>query len=252
VRWWDGTSWTHHGATRPILPRPPYATLPLRAAVLMLCVLAASLTGNRLLLEGLSGLDLPVVVLVLVSVLVGYGPVLLFSVFVSRRWGTGSLHDDLGFRFRWVDAGWGPLTWLCCLVAQIAIGVVVYLTGIPSRSNTEGIDDLSGDRGVLLALLVTAVVAAPFVEELAFRGVVLKGFASALPAWVAVGLQGVLFGAAHVGPERGAGNIGLVLVLAGVGIVLGGAAYLFRRLGPPIIAHGVLNAVAMAIVLLVR
>ena len=46
------------------------------------------------------------------------------------------------------------------------------------------------------------------------------------------------------------GSVGLVLVLAGVGVALGGAAYLLRRIGPAIIAHAILNAVVMAVVLL--
>jgi hypothetical protein len=41
-------------------------------------------------------------------------------------------------------------------------------------------------------------------------------------------------------------------VLAAVGSVFGGAAYLLRRIGPTIIAHGLYNAVVMAIVLLVN
>jgi membrane protease YdiL (CAAX protease family) len=101
----------------------------------------------------------------------------------------------------------------------------------------------------VISLLISAVVAAPLVEEAVFRGLVLRGFLSRM-RWVpAVLLQGVLFGVAHVDPERGAGNIGLALVLAAVGVVLGGAAYLLRRIGPTIIAHAILNGVVMAVVL---
>ncbi len=72
-----------------------------------------------------------------------------------------------------------------------------------------------------------------------------------MSAWLAVGVQGLLFGAVHVDPVRGMGNIGLVLVLSAVGIVFGGAAYLLRRIGPTILAHAILNAVVMVIVLTV-
>ena len=37
---------------------------------------------------------------------------------------------------------------------------------------------------------------------------------------------------AHFDPIRGTGNIGLILVLASVGCMLGAAAYLFRRIAP--------------------
>jgi hypothetical protein len=66
---------------------------------------------------------------------------------------------------------------------------------------------------------------------------------------VAIVLQGVLFGVAHVDPVRGVGNIGLAMVLSGVGVALGGAAYLTHRLGPGVIAHAILNAVALTIAL---
>ena len=70
--------------------------------------------------------------------------------------------------------------------------------------------------------------------------------------WVAaVVLQGLLFGAAHVGTADGVGNIGLAVVLAGVGVVFGGAAYLLRRIGPTILAHAIFNGVVLIIVLTV-
>jgi membrane protease YdiL (CAAX protease family) len=65
----------------------------------------------------------------------------------------------------------------------------------------------------------------------------------------AIAVQGVLFGMAHISPERGVRNIGLVMVLSGVGVVLGTSAYLLRRLGPTMIAHAIINGIAMAIVL---
>jgi membrane protease YdiL (CAAX protease family) len=87
------------------------------------------------------------------------------------------------------------------------------------------------------------------VEEIIFRGLLQRGLLSALPPWLAIAVQGLLFGAAHVSPERGMGNIGLALVLGAVGVVFGAAAYLTRRLAPTMVAHAIVNAVAMAVVL---
>ena len=88
-------------------------------------------------------------------------------------------------------------------------------------NNTEGISKLSGNRAYIISFVIVAVVAAPIVEELIFRGVILRGFASDPPPWLSIGLQGILFGAAHIDPIRGTGNIGLVMILSTVGIVLG-------------------------------
>ena len=104
-------------------------------------------------------------------------------------------------------------------------------------------------RGYALAVLFLAVLVAPVVEEIIFRGLLQRGLMSVLPPWVAIGIQGLLFGAAHVSPDRGMGNIGLALVLAAVGVVFGVAAHLTRRLGPTMIAHAIVNAVAMVVVL---
>ena len=59
----------------------------------------------------------------------------------------------------------------------------------------------------------------------------------------------MLFGVAHVDPVRGTGNIGLVLVLSGVGAAFGGGAYLLRRIGPTIVAHAIFNGAVLVLVL---
>ena len=55
-----------------------------------------------------------------------------------------------------------------------------------------------------------------------FRRVMLRGLLSR-SAVATIGIQGALFGMAHFDPIRGMGNIGLIMVLAGVGCTLGGA-----------------------------
>jgi membrane protease YdiL (CAAX protease family) len=157
---------------------------------------------------------------------------------------------DAGVQFRPIDLAWGPLIWLVAVGFQIAALVVVVAAGIPFTSNTEGVSDVPADRGYVIALLILAVVAAPIVEELMFRGIVLRGLLSRMGAVWAVLVQGVLFGAAHVDPVRGMGNIGLVIALSAVGIALGGAAVLLRRVPACMIAHAIFNGVVMVVVLL--
>jgi membrane protease YdiL (CAAX protease family) len=243
--------WTHH--TTAIAPAPavsePHRVLPLRVAVGAVVVLAVSLIASRILLDQLLRFEWPIVVYAAVSVLVGYGPSVWWCLHAARRWGSGDVRTDLGLRLRWPDLGWGPLIWLTAVIAQMVVATLITVFDIPFTSNTEGIGELELDRTYVVALLVTAVVAAPIVEEMIFRGLMLRGLLSRMSAWLAVGVQGLLFGSVHVDPARGMGNLGLVLVLSAVGIVLGGAAYLLRRIGPTIIAHAILNAVVLIIVL---
>lgn len=224
-------------------------TLPLRAAVIALGATCVSLTSSRLLIQALVDQRWPIAVYTAIAAIVGYGPLIICCIAVSRSLGSGSLRADIGLDVKRVDLGWGPVTWLACLVAQFVAAVVVITARLPFESNTDGFSERAGDRAYVISFAILAVVCAPIVEELVFRGLVLRGLMSRVPVWGAVALQAVLFGCAHIDPVRGLKNIGLVLVLACVGAVLGGAAYLLGRLAPTMIAHALVNTVALIVVL---
>ena len=230
-------------------PREPHPTLPLPAAIGAIVVLTVSLLASKYLLDAVIGFDWPVVVYVTLLGVVGYGPSLVWVRYASHRWGSGRMFHDVGLRPRLADLGWGPVVWLAAIGTQVAIGALVLGLGIPLSNNTDGIGELTDDRTYVVSLVITAVVAAPFVEEIVFRGLVLRGLRSRMPVVAAVALQAVLFGVAHADPVRGVGNIGLVLVLSGVGAAFGGAAYLLRRIGPTIVAHAIFNGVVLVLVL---
>jgi membrane protease YdiL (CAAX protease family) len=229
--------------------REPHPTLPLAVAFGALVSLAVPLVASRFILRWLAEYRWPIAVYVVLVAVIGYGPPLLFWRHASRRWGSGALRSDVGLTARWADAGWGPVTWLACFGTQMIVGVIVVQTHIPIQSNTEGIRQARHNTGYVVPLLITAVIAAPIVEEIIFRGLVQRGLLSVMRPWMAVGTQAVLFGAAHFDPSRGMGNIGLVILLSSVGAVLGGSSYLLRRLAPNMIAHALLNTLAMVIVL---
>jgi uncharacterized protein len=224
-------------------------SLPLSAAVGALGVLGTSLLASKYLLDAVVGLGWPVAVYVAMLAVIGYGPSLWWCRFASRRWGTGNLGVDIGLTPRVADLGWGPVVWLGAVAAQVAMGVVVVALDLPLAGNTEGIDEMSADRTYVVSLVVTAMIAAPVVEEMVFRGVVMRGLLSRLPLVAVVVVQGVLFGVVHVDPVRGLGNIGLVLVLSGVGVAFGVAVALLGRIGPSIVAHAIFNGAVLLIVL---
>ena len=96
-----------------------------------------------------------------VAVVFGYAPSVLWAIHVMRRWGDGT-PSSVGWRFRWVDLGWGPLTWLSAVASQLVMyTLVVRLFHIPLSSN---VDDVKGPDVTLVYQIVTvlvAVVAAP-------------------------------------------------------------------------------------------
>lgn len=208
-----------------------------------------SLFASKILLDRLVDFRWPVVVYVVLLGAVGYGPSLVWCRYASDRWGSGQVLRDVGLQPRWSDLGWGPVVWFGAILTQLAMAAIVLALDVPISNNTEGISELQADRTYVVSLVITAVVAAPLVEEMVFRGVVLRGLHSRLPIVAALVVQAVLFGAAHADPVRGAGNIGLVLVLSGVGTAFGVAAHLLRRIGPVVVAHALFNGVVLVIVL---
>lgn len=230
-------------------PQDDHPTLPLGAGLGALIVLTASLLCSKFVLDVVVDYEWPVVFYVMLLGVVGYGPSVLWWLFAMKRWGTGDRFGDVGIEPRWTDLAWGPLIWFSTLMVQAAISVIVLVLNIPIANNTEDIGELTADRTYTIAIVITAVVAAPLVEELVFRGLVMRSLLSVAAAPVAIIAQGVLFGVAHIDPVRGVGNVGLALVLSGVGVSFGASAYWLRRIGPTMVAHAIFNGVVMIILL---
>lgn len=255
LRYWTGTEWSMQVALPstvkvpplPPAPRPPHPTLPVQVAIGALLSLAVPLVASRSLIRWLADYRWPIAVYIVILGLLAYGPPLLYWRWAIKRWGSGNPRADVGFTARWVDCGWGPVTWLAQIGALMAMAMIIRLLHIPFQGNTEGINKLRDNHAYVVTILIVAVIAAPIVEEIVFRGLVMRGFLSVMPAWLAVGLQGVLFGCAHYDPSRGMGNIGLIMVLSAMGVMLGGSSYLLRRLASNMIAHGIHNTIAMVI-----
>jgi membrane protease YdiL (CAAX protease family) len=245
-RYFDGRVWAAVAPT--FREREPHPELPGRVAVGALVILTVSLIVAKTLVELLVPLEWPVLVYIVILSVIGYGPSVWWAWYVRQRWGQQRF-ASMGWTFRWSDLGWGPLVYISTIVIQAAIVMLVFLTRIPFSSNLESARDIGADRSYVVATVIAAVVAAPLVEELVFRGIVLRGFLSRIGPAPAVLAQGLLFGVAHVDPVRGVGNVGLAIVLSTVGIVFGTVAYLLRRLGPTIVAHAIFNGVAMLVVL---
>lgn len=168
----------------------------------------------------------------------------------SRMYGTGSLAGDLGLEWHWRDLGWGAAA--SVLVRVLAVAVVVPIALASRRfvgTNTQPFTAARDHPAAMAVLVAIAVVGAPVVEELFFRGLLLRSLEPAVGVVPAVLLQGVFFGLAHTNPFYGLHNISVIASIAAVGIVLGGMAHHFKRLGPTITAHALFNLGAMILIL---
>jgi len=164
-------------------------------------------------------------------------------VVVSRRFGTGSLRKDYGFRFQQSDI-WG-----------LPIGIVVQLVFIPLlyRALSVVVDTSSVDEpaknltdraqgiGVVL-LVVLVVVGAPIIEELFFRGLLLRSIQARWTDTLALWASAILFGLAHF-------ELLQLPALVLFGLVAGYCAQRTGRLGMSIWAHVGFNATTVVFLL---
>lgn len=91
---------------------------------------------------------------------------------------------------------------------------------------------------VRVVLIFFIVVAGPFMEELAFRGVGIDAYRRSSGVFAALLLTSVLFGLFHF-------NLGLLLPLSFLGLVFGVIRVVSRNLWCPICIHALHNSVAL-------
>jgi len=252
ARYFDGHRWTPYTTLDPrspsvTQPQEDHPVLPFPVVVGAVLILFASLLAQNRLIDHLVDRRWNVFVYMAMSVVVGYGPSVVWMWFVSRRWGTGRVFGDLGVRFRWVDLAWGPLIWISTIIAVAVTVGILNAFDVPYRGNLEARALFAPERTEVISLAIAAVAFAPIIEEAIFRGAVMRGLLSKMNAPLAIGLQGLLFGAAHFQPSYGREGIGLVITLGVAGVGFGLGCYLLRRIGPSIIAHAVFNGVAIAV-----
>ena len=171
------------------------------------------------------------------------------ALFVSRRYGQGSLRRDYGLTAKGRDLLWGVLAAAVALtVAEIV--VLVFAHTRFAGSNDQVLTQQQGHEVGLVVVSLIVALGAPFFEELFFRGLLRTTLKSRLGAHGAIVAQAALFGCAHLGEATtGAGNVSVVLAMFGVGLVLGYTARLTGRLGAGMVAHCLFNLVAVASVL---
>ncbi len=166
---------------------------------------------------------------------------------VSRRWGTGSFRGDFRLKFRRSD----PLVGIPIgVVCQLVFVQLLYdaLSRFVDEDDVEEVARSLSDRaegwGVVL-LVLTVAVGAPIVEELFFRGLVLRAFSSRFGDGVAILFSALLFALAHFQLLQFPG----LLVF---GLVAGYVAHRSGRLGPAIFTHVGFNGTAVVVLLIDR
>lgn len=173
------------------------------------------------------------------------------AVFSARTKGSGSLRRDFGLDARPVDLAIGAAAGVAAQVVLVPLVAFLLrpLLGEPEVSGpVEELVESAEGIGVA-GLFLFIAVGAPIVEELFFRGLVLRALRKRAGTVVAVIGSSILFGLAH--PQDLPGDA-LALVMISLAVLATLFAVLVirtGRLGPAIVAHATFNAWTLARVL---
>lgn len=184
-----------------------------------------------------------------IGYLVVFVPLVAAIAFATLFRGQRSLVRDFGFSVTWTDVVLGIALGLMLRVIGMWLEVALY--GIRLHGGASGIPRAPWLVWVLLAVVVP-IVAAPLIEELFFRGLLLRGLtrwaarrslSSRLSAVLAIGGSSLIFMLVHViGPqsERQMMLIGVMTFL--LGCAAGAMAVKTGRLGASLALHITYNA----------
>ena len=164
------------------------------------------------------------------------------TVVISRHWGTASLRDDYGLRFRAFDVLGIPIGIASQAVLVPAIYWVLRVSPEDVSSQARTLTDRAGTDGEVVLLVLMVVVGAPIIEELFFRGLLMRAIQARWNDSVALVASALFFALVHFQPLQIPG-------LFAFGLILGTCAQRTGRLGMSILAHAAFNGTAVVMLL---
>lgn len=162
---------------------------------------------------------------------------LIILIFLARK---DKFSQYVGFRkIKVIDGG---------LILAFGVFLNILITGLmdlaiiylPIKKQLEEFESLMEPlmEAGLIPLVLAVSVSAPIFEEIIFRGIIFNDFKKAMPFWLAILTQGLLFGIFH-------GNWIQGVYATLVGIVLGIVYYKYRSIWAVILLHFSYNTMAL-------
>jgi len=164
------------------------------------------------------------------------------TMIISHQWGTGSLRDDYGLRFRAFDLLGIPIGIASQAVLVPAIYWVLRVSPEEVSSQARTLTDRAGSDAEVVLLVLMVVVGAPIIEELFFRGLLMRAIQARWNDGLALVASALFFALVHFQPLQIPG-------LFAFGLILGTCAQRTGRLGMGILAHSAFNATAVVMLL---
>jgi len=266
-RWWDGVQWTGAGADHvdglgpsvppvPAAPAPVAAerppSLPKKYVLPAVAVMVVSLVAEFALGRALFSLSVPPIVVIVGISFVLYGALVATARVVREQVGSPSWADAFGLAVKGKDVLYGLAVFVLGNVLGAVLVSPIATNPRYQGENTGAVQHFREDAWAIAGLILVAVVVAPIVEELFFRGVLLRALNDAIGSGPAVFAQAAFFGLCHYQPYAGTHNVEVVIAIFGAGLALGWSANHFRSLGPGMIAHAMRNLVAVGVALAMR
>ncbi|MBV8961309.1 MAG: CPBP family intramembrane metalloprotease [Actinobacteria bacterium] len=203
----------------------------------LIAAIATAVTGK---VDGL-----PVTIAGLVGLWIGLAGV---PVLASRRKGSCSLADDFGLRLVARDIPVGIAAGFVGQFVIVRLVVEIFQAFAHNIDVAQQTKNVTGNpEGLGLAVLAPfLVLGAPFVEELFFRGLVLRSLARRFGPVIGVVGSSVLFGLVHFQTGMGAASdAALMCAIGAFGLLLAYLAVRTGRLGPGLVAHATFNAITV-------
>jgi membrane protease YdiL (CAAX protease family) len=167
-------------------------------------------------------------------------------IYVASRKGFGSLRADFGLVVD-IARDW-PMLPLGLGLEIVGAFVLLPISHFVHHTPQRVVHDLDTAHGAKLAVLaVTALVLAPVVEELFFRGLLLRSLHRRMSAPAAVAISALAFGLAHVVFDFGSGVV--LPALVALGMLSGYFAVRTGNLSRSILLHMGFNLLAVLVVL---
>jgi membrane protease YdiL (CAAX protease family) len=171
-----------------------------------------------------------------------WASLLISTIVISNRWGTGSLRDDYGLRFRTFDLLGIPIGIATQLVLIPAVYWVLRISESEVNQPARRLTDRAGSTAEVVVLVLMVVVGAPIIEELFFRGLLMRSIQARWNDTLALVASSVFFALVHFQVVQ---FVGLVLF----GLITGICAQRTGRLGMSILAHAAFNGTAVLMLL---
>ncbi|MBL4700666.1 MAG: CPBP family intramembrane metalloprotease [Phycisphaeraceae bacterium] len=184
-----------------------------------------------------------------------FGPLMVYVAYkiISTQHRLGDFGLSLHKPIHWQMGVWSAILCIPILMSLSAlVGLVSILFHFPTPEIAhELLETISQTKDVstLIALLSSAIIVAPLIEEFVFRGFLqhcMRDIISAKTPWVNIILCSLIFASVHIG----AAQWQTMPALFTLGCILGWMYERTASLWPCIILHAIFNALNISIVLL--